>query len=395
MRWLWQQRQNAEAIGESAVMDMRQSLATNPQEAFQYITETLFSNKAMERVAQTVREREPLAVGFMDSSGKFHAPRRHAGGETSLCWCPGCKKSHVGDPNRFLKVWEMPIEGCRYVIGVDVASGQGSGYDYSVIWVNRIGVAPNPDVQVACFRSNVTRPTDLALVADAIGRWYNNALIVVDYTNFQTVGDQLRHYLLYPNLYRWANPDSERVLTPRFHWVWNSRNREDAWVQLDAWLADGSLIVRDPVFAWEMRHYARHPDGTIGNSTKGKRESWDGAGYDETVHDDTVTACELALLGAHQLDRRRPGELPNSDPAGLQQTGKWTACCLRCGLVWHRDEYNRAERCPLEGCRSILIKWRHESWDQQQNTNFDFKDMGRLPDEQPSMGYSNVKEVVF
>jgi len=392
MRWLWQQRKNAEAIGESALMDMRQSLATSPQEAFQYVTETLFSKAAMDRVASSIRE--PLAVGFMDSQGVFHAPRRHSGAESAICWARGCTRNHAGEPDRFLRVWEMPIEGAKYSVGVDVASGQGRGHDYSVIWVNRLGIPPNPDVQVACFRSDSTRPTDLALVANAIGRWYNNALMTVDYTNFQTVGDQLRHYLNYPNLYQWKNLDSANVLTPRYHWVFNSRNKEDAWIQLDAWLADGSLIVRDEIFAWEMRHFARNEDGSIGCPERKRQQSWDGSGEEEYVHDDTVTACQLALLGAHQMDRRVPGVQVSTDPFGLKATGPWVACCLKCGLVWHREQYNAAERCPLEGCKSIMVKWRHESWDKPENT-IRFEDMDQSTPSSPSGFYPSVQELTF
>ena len=157
MRWLWEQRINAEKMGEKALVETQQSLATNPQEAFQSITPNVFSKAAREWVSQSVRPEQ--ARGFLAADGVFHAPQRRLDSkdevqEVPMCRAPGCKQDHSGDPERYLKIWQTPLKGYKYAIGVDVAAGYGGMHDYSVIWVNRIGDPPEPDVQVAMYRCN-------------------------------------------------------------------------------------------------------------------------------------------------------------------------------------------------------------------------------------------------
>jgi len=392
MRWLWEQRENAQRISDQAVMDMQQSLATNPQEAFQYVTETVFSKAAMDQVSKTVLDREPEAVGYMTADGQFHAPRRISGSETAICWSRNCQKNHVGEPERFLKIWEMPRREAKYSMGFDVASGEGGRHDYSVIWINRVATLPNPDVQVACFRSNTVRPMEAADVANALGRLYNNALAVTDYTNLQTAGDRLRIFHKYPNVYRWKRTDADNMLSHSFHWIWNEKNKNDAWMGLDSWLRDGSLIVRDPVFAREMRHFQRNDNGKVG-APQSKEESFDG-GDTERVHDDTITACELAVFGYHQLDFRRQGQGLPVDQSGLKSTGEWSATCTRCGLTWHRDVYSTAERCPIEGCRSIFVRWHHNLMDKPKE-EFSFYDMANDPSQSGDGHFGQCQDLVF
>jgi hypothetical protein len=389
MRWLMEQRVNAEKSGDKAVIEMKQSLATNPQEAFQYVTESIFSKEAQDFLATKVRE--PLAVGYMDASGKFHAPREQAGSQSSQCYVEGCTKNHIGQPERFLKVWQLPVRGARYAMGIDVASGMGGSHDYAVVWVNRVGVPPIPDVHVATFRSNTVSPMHLADVANAIGRWYNNAKAIVDYSNHQTCGDRLVHFHRYTNIYRWKNLDSLNTLSPRLHWIWNRKNKEDGWVWLDGWLRDKSFIAQDAVLAREVRYYQRRENGELG-STQAKEQDDDGDS--ERVNDDTVSAVEQCLMGSHDTDYRREGQGLPADEHGLKGSNDWLLTCLSCGRTWNRDVYNATERCPYEHCRGLFVRWHHKKADEPELA-FKFDDMATDPGADGSSHFGQCQDLIF
>jgi DNA-directed RNA polymerase subunit RPC12/RpoP len=353
MRWLQLTRKNAEKMGENAVMEMQQSLATNPQEAFASVTETVFSKQARDWVAQTTRG-ECLARGYMASDGTFHAPRRQYGEESAICWAHGCKQNHTGEGDRYLKIWQPPMSGCKYGMSVDPSGGLGGGRDYAVILIFKLGRLPQLDIQVAQYRCNTISPWHLADLVNALGRWYNNALAVVDYTNQQTTGDRLLNYFRYPNIYQWVNPDAVKQNSNRWHWVWNNKNKEAGWAVLDGWLRDHSFIVKDPVLAKELRHFQRMPDGSLGAPDS---KDDDGLGDDfEKVHDDCVMAAIQLVIACHQQDPHRSADfgVPQSD--GLRGPGEWKGTCSKCGKDFDAQAPCERDRCPY--CGSIWLKWR-------------------------------------
>lgn len=370
MRWLWEQRLNAEKAGEQAVVEMQQSLATNPQEAFASVTDTIFSKTARDWVAATTRSGY-LALGYMAEDGVFHAPLIQYGEESAQCRASGCKQDHRGETTRYLKIWQPPIKGCRYAVSVDVGAGYGGARDYSVIVVTRLGQAPEPDIQVAGYRNNKISAWHLADLANSIGRWFNNALMVVDYTNYQTVGDRLLNYYHYPNLYRWINPDAVNQSSYRWHWVWNGKNKESAWQVLDGWLRDHSLIMKDPDFAKELRNYQRLPDGTLGAPDAKDDELGDEF---EKIHDDYVTAAMQGVVASHQRDPRRPMEVVSTQEEGLRP-GDWRGSCLKCEKTFNAHAPGERERCPF--CGSIWLKWKLER--EEKNPGFNFEEMGGVP----------------
>jgi hypothetical protein len=83
-----------------------------------------------------------------------------------------------------------------YVAGVDTSTGDGSDFCAVVVWDVTEGE------QVAELKIRVT-PRILAMMADYIGRYYNNALLVVERTGIgATTVEDLENILYYPNLYR-------------------------------------------------------------------------------------------------------------------------------------------------------------------------------------------------
>jgi hypothetical protein len=112
---------------------------------------------------------------------------------------------HVKDPmfidKRFYEdnfgetwIWSEPIEGHRYILGADVA--RGNGEDYSTIVILDV----NTMEQVLEYQGKV-RPDKLGEIADYYGKMYN-AFIVVDITGGYGFGTSNKLTDLgYPNLY--------------------------------------------------------------------------------------------------------------------------------------------------------------------------------------------------
>ena len=72
-----------------------------------------------------------------------------------------------------LLVFEQPIKGCSYSIGIDTAEGKGQ--DQTVISVTRCGGETEPDVQVAEFASDQVDSIEAVTYAACIGAWYGPA----------------------------------------------------------------------------------------------------------------------------------------------------------------------------------------------------------------------------
>lgn len=80
---------------------------------------------------------------------------------------------------QYLKIYEQPVKGNKYVLTVDVSSGIGE--DYSVISV--IDVTTSPYKQVMVYRNNEIIPTKFADVIYPIAIKYNNAFTIVESNN--------------------------------------------------------------------------------------------------------------------------------------------------------------------------------------------------------------------
>jgi len=78
-----------------------------------------------------------------------------------------------------MRVWEKPIDGAKYVIGVDPA--KGTGEHFSTIQVLRINsVKPVDMTQVACFEDNMTDIYEFSQIINRLSYYYNNAYILCE-----------------------------------------------------------------------------------------------------------------------------------------------------------------------------------------------------------------------
>lgn len=108
------------------------------------------------------------------------------------------------DSKNYIKglwIWREPQPKDDYMIGVDVSSGMSK--DKGAIQVINVSTRE----QVAEYSGKVDT-NKLAVIAYKLGRYYNNAMIAVEYNNMgSTVFNELDYHLKYENLY-WR-PDSK------------------------------------------------------------------------------------------------------------------------------------------------------------------------------------------
>jgi len=78
-----------------------------------------------------------------------------------------------------LRVWEKPVDGARYVLGVDPA--KGTGEHFSTIQILRINsTMPIDMTQVACFEDNLTDVYEFSQIIHRLSIYYNNGYILCE-----------------------------------------------------------------------------------------------------------------------------------------------------------------------------------------------------------------------
>jgi hypothetical protein len=157
-------------------------------------------------------------------------------------------------------IWERPIVGHLYTIGIDVAddhSADGADEDshehaYSVISVYCCVCRQ----QAASWRGSID-PHDLGDEAVKIGYLYNMAMINVEVNNMgKTTKDRIETFgLAYPITYNWPDFNVPGRVTKQTMWETNARSKP---LMMGRWriaVRDGLYRVRDPGLWEEMEQY--------------------------------------------------------------------------------------------------------------------------------------------
>lgn len=187
-------------------------------------------------------------------------------------------KNIVGLPDRLrylgksLGIWNTPVYGDNYSLGVDTSDGVGQ--DYSVIEVlNQDGL------QVAEFRDNKIAPYEFAEIVDELGRYYNNGLLVVEKNKSgNTVVEKLWKQIGYKNMYKYKKYDDRNKLRWARGFDTNSISKPMIINNLREYFETSRLCINSKIVLNEMKVY----DSTL-NATVG--------------HDDTVIGMALAVEG--------------------------------------------------------------------------------------------------
>lgn len=253
--WHWNERVNAEMDAKS-LKTSKQENPTTPEEAWQISGVQVFPIDCQEFVNACIRD--PIAMGFLDpANGLFHGPKtfKHDAAGAIIgtkCYQDYCTVDHRWD-DCILQIWAFPEKGAVYAVGVDVAEGLGGEADYTVGWVNKVSQYPGgADVQVAMIRSNTIGPVEMALPINQLGRWYNDALMIIEWNRFDSLATQVANYYQYPNVYHWKHLDSIRPVSNKLHWNTQSNTKARLWQFGVRGMRSREWIIQAREFADEM-----------------------------------------------------------------------------------------------------------------------------------------------
>lgn len=197
----------------------------------------------------------------------------------------------VDGPDGDTVMWQAPDADGDYVAAVDVG-GRSDRADYSVVAVVRRD-GPLPEV-VAQWRGHIDHDL-LAAKAMALGRLYNDALLVVESNTFESRGfagtyvlDRLARE--YANVYcRRAYDDLRQTETTRVGFHTNRATKEMLVAGLIAHVRSQSYIERDSRAVDELLTYEELPDGSYAAKPG--------------CHDDLLMTRAIAL---HIIDHQPP-----------------------------------------------------------------------------------------
>ena len=163
-------------------------------------------------------------------------------------------------------------------MAIDVSDGLGQ--DYSIIDIIRQPTIEEPAEQVAQYCSNKLDPKALAFIADAIGRYYQDADQVEAMAAIETnnhglaTQDTLQLHLGYAHFYRWEYADAadaERRYSTRIGWMTSPRTRPlllasyyGAITTVDPVSTLPDFILNSPITRGELRHFITQ--STIGEA---------------------------------------------------------------------------------------------------------------------------------
>lgn len=221
----------------------------------------------------------PILIGEIEYNGSDKPPILHVR--------PPQPEDVLDKPDTVnrLWIWEEPMDApVEYYIGADVASGTAE--DYSDAAVYRIGYGREPHVQVAEWHGWINA-SYFARILAALGYWYNDAEIAVEYARDGiTTGNELKVTLDYPAIYRWKKMDRINSNTSIMHWLTNHQTRDDAINRMYQHLLDKTVVLHNRHLIEEMRDFGRF---------EGEAKA---AGMDSL--DDMVMANIIALAALYQ-----------------------------------------------------------------------------------------------
>jgi len=154
-------------------------------------------------------------------------------------------------PEGEIRVWELPTEKGQYYIGADAAKGVGTG-DFAAI------VGWNGDTGRMAFRfAERIPPETLAYFLNGLGRFYNNAMINIEFTGGwgATAAQELRDRYYYPQQYLWRGSRDDKVhakASTALGWETTQRSRRMLFDRFRLALRRGEAHVTDQQFLAQM-----------------------------------------------------------------------------------------------------------------------------------------------
>jgi hypothetical protein len=211
-----------------------------------------------------------------------------------------------------LWVWQEPQPGNYYIIGADVASGSGS--DYSTFHVLDLVTGE----QVAEYQGLINI-VDYASYLDEIGRYYNDAYLVVEKTGLGVgVVHKLAYDLNYENLHNTVSENNQKVKRREYGWNTTMKTRPLLISSLEKY-------INSREFKWKSKRLWNELTSFVWK-TNTKAEA------DGDNNDDLVLAYSIAAYNRDSAIRQLPSEFQHAlystddglptDIAGLSDEGE-------------------------------------------------------------------------
>lgn len=258
-----------------------QEMPATPEEAFQHSNPSIFTHEQihiLSSTAQAAIPRDVYEIGGKDISAIYDRyPRDRSLAPLSVrCLKPnGQEVTRFGlhplvragwpdtSPDGKIFIWEPPLAGETYGIGVDPA--EGVGQDSSVIQVIKKATPDHPDVQVAEFASNLVGPHDLwawvyALAnlyttRDHRGRWnYPKVVIEINIA----AGDATQTEMIkrgWPSFHQqidMVKAKSASRVRPDMGWKTTRSSRPKLVSLARTHIRDGLVVIRSPWLVSEL-----------------------------------------------------------------------------------------------------------------------------------------------
>lgn len=174
-------------------------------------------------------------------------------------------------------MYEKPIVGMKYYIGVD--SSEGIGKDYSTCVV-----MDKDGKEVAMFKNNKIKPYEFAEFINELGRYYNKAYLVVEKASGgHSVIERLRYEYRYMNMAKYKSYDQFNRVQWAIGFDTNSKTKGLIINDLREMFEKGQILINSADTVEEMKVFEIKENGSMGAMS----------GY----HDDLVIATALALVG--------------------------------------------------------------------------------------------------
>lgn len=169
------------------------------------------------------------------------------------------------NPKGYIKIWQEPVRGHDYVIGVDIAEGlemnpegdKQNRTDFSSAYVLDRRTAE----LVASWHGRLIGD-QIGHQLELLGRYYNTAFIGVERNHQGLLPLITLRDLNYPRLYYQEKfaMDSDKQ-TPKLGWYTDRFTRPLMIDEGSRWLREGRVIIYDEDLVDEMMSFVRYPDG--------------------------------------------------------------------------------------------------------------------------------------
>ncbi len=156
-----------------------------------------------------------------------------------------------------LRIFEKPIDGAKYIMGIDPSKGTGE-HDACIQIYRLESFKPIKLINAATFQSNTTDTYELSSIINKLSIYYNEALIAVENNGEgSSVSQNLWWTFENPNLYNSGNKENEIGIRA------TKSTKPKAIITMKKLIEDGSLIIKDRETAKQLSGFIEKKNGTF------------------------------------------------------------------------------------------------------------------------------------